>query len=252
MTHSKEPSEIQMLTWCWIRCEIENKISISLIPLALKHLIKEFTQKCIVSKIKLTIKEDLDLINILKKKLTVSIKNFTCLYRGSENNFECTQFHESFNGFNNHKFKGNFILIQSTYGNIFGGYTSKCWNQSNGPIYDPSAFLYLLRSTKYQVQQYIPLLFDLKKEHIKCAIYCHNKRGPIFGNGWDIFINNKCNARIRTEHSFAHANGSHLESYYNDNIDKLDWINQLTILGGGTKADGDFDVREYEVFAINI
>lgn len=251
--------EEEFVVFYWIRSEIEKNIIIINVPLSLKYLIQQFAQKCIASKI-LTIEQDLKLINVLIKKNIVGyIKylHFKLLYRGSENNFECLKFHTCFNNENdddNENLGGNITIFKTEYGNILVGYASKSWNKghSYGWIRDDQAFLLLLQSNKHEVQSKLPMIFDIKQGHEKYALYCDYLNGPIWGRGWDIFINNHCNVKQKMGTSFTSRNTSKLFSYYNKYVDDFQLINKLTIFGGGYKPHGRFDIKEYELFSINI
>ena len=246
----------EFVVFHWIRTQIEIYHTNFNVPISLKYLIQQFAEKCIASNI-LTIKQDLILIDVLiTKKLiqyTDNYCNFKLLYRASENNFKCLKFHTSFDNETINKSLGNITIVETKYKNIFVGYASQSWNkgESHGWIKDEQAFLSLIRSNKHEVQSKLPLIFDLKPGHEEHALYCHYSFGPIFGKS-DIHINNDCNQKQKQGESFHSVNASTLLSYYNEQIENFQWINQLTILGGGTKPHGGFDVKEYELFSINI
>ena len=84
--------------------------------MALKQLMIQFSNRIIGCKL-LTIKEDLDFFNLLLTELP-SIRRFKLFFRASDHQFSAKKFHEYCNN------KGSImIMIQSNWGNVFGGYT---------------------------------------------------------------------------------------------------------------------------------
>jgi hypothetical protein len=97
------------------------------------------------------------------------VQDWNLIYRGSRDGFEAKNFHSKCNDKLN-----TLVIIQSTNGNVFGGYTEKSW--SGGPYFktDTNAFIF----------SYINKKND--KIKMKCiqsdkAIYCRDDYGPIFG-----------------------------------------------------------------------
>lgn len=72
------------------------------------------------------------------------------------------------------------VIIKTTTGNIFGGYTDKSWTKNDR--YDSSikSFIFRLRPA---IDWYI-----LKSAFHSKAVYHASLYGPIFGNGHDIFV----------------------------------------------------------------
>ena len=67
-------------------------------------------------------------------------KKWNLIYRSSRDGFEASSFHSKCDNKPN-----TLIIIKSTNGNVFGGYTEKSWNHSGG-LYgdvknDPNSFL---------------------------------------------------------------------------------------------------------------
>jgi hypothetical protein len=100
------------------------------------------------------------------------------LYRASVDQFTAKNFHLKCDGN-----KDTLIVIKSTSGNIFGGYTKVDWSQVQSPGHksDADAFLFSL------VNEYkTPLL--MKCCHSDNAVWCDNQCGPEFGIYSYIFI----------------------------------------------------------------
>lgn len=71
----------------------------------------------------------------------------------------------------------NVVIIKTTKGFIFGGYTSISWDKSNKYKTDANAFLFSISMKK---------IYLIKT--ISEAILCNDSAGPIFGSGHDIYI----------------------------------------------------------------
>jgi hypothetical protein len=155
---------------------------------------------------------------------------FALLYRGSADGFEAADFHRKCDGHGN-----TVTVIQTTAGNIFGGFTPCAWDSSSGSKPDESqkSFLFSLNSPFLRDPKVFPLKVERKHE----AIYCGAAYSAVFGwnNGCpDILVYNSCNSRSNYYHGFGTA--------YNNN----------TSLDGKTFLDGgaNWSVREIEVFEI--
>ena len=234
-TDNNKDEQIAFIVFSWIRNNCKNIY----IPFVITKIIIEFTQKCFKKSNILNIKQDLDLVHLLSKELTNYIKKYVIddlIYRASDYDFEYEEFHAKFNEYEqNEKLAGNVVIIESALGNIFGGFTSKCWNaSSNCHVKDKYAFIFLLKSDRKEID--MPITFKLKKEHESYAIYCYKNCGPIFGNGYDIYIGKK------THYT---PNSSTLQSYHNENYIHNPWTR--SIAGGYAKQ---FELIDYEVFAI--
>ena len=71
--------------------------------------------------------------------------------------------------------------MKSHLNKIFGGYTSQSWEGYNIYKNDNSAFLFSLSDKK------------IFKCNSRKSIYCNNNFGPVFGNGHDLLISDRCN-----------------------------------------------------------
>lgn len=117
------------------------------------------------------------------------------IYRGSDDGFSANDFH-----FKCDYKKNTLIIIKSTSGNVFGGYTSQDWSGS-GYKSDLSAFVFSYKNGFNK-----PI--KLKCAEPTLAISCHQHTGPTFGAGHDLFISNNCNTNHSSYanlcHSFKH------------------------------------------------
>lgn len=81
-----------------------------------------------------------------------SDQRFELLYRGSENNYNWSEFHAKCDN------KGpTLVIVKSVNGFIFGGYTKAKWNKpdgSHGFIADSEAFVYRLKTPGLESGKY--------------------------------------------------------------------------------------------------
>eukprot|EP01084_Bolivina_argentea_P103946 186168_1 len=166
-------TNMELVVWYFVRREYEHKFDQIDIPMALKYLIRNFSNPIIGSKL-ITIKEDLYFIELLLTKLS-NIYKFNLLYRASENEYLANKFHELCDGYG-----PTITIIKSNYGHIFGGYTIKKWTSNTGYVKDENAFLFLIRSS--DSSQKCPILFELTGDP-EWAVRHQNNRGPKFGQG---------------------------------------------------------------------
>jgi len=126
---------------------------------------------------------------LAKMLRSVSKKMGEILYIASQDGDTAAKFHSKCDN------QGpNVVIIESTTGAVFGGYTDRTWT-GGAPIKSTTSFLYRLRPvmTKYA-------LIGGKEKY---AIWPDPKRGPTFGGGHDIEI--KSSALSAT----SHTNGGH-------------------------------------------
>ena len=158
-------------------------------------------------------------INKIKEWLVKPIKEIKKIYDTSSDTANAGCFHRKCDN------KGpTLILIKSTNGSRFGGYTSENWGATHGAcIKDDTAFLFSLTHKK-----------KFKVDLPTFAIHNNRNFGPIFGDnngdGHDILISNYC-----TQNNESHTSGCYypLDSKY--------------FLNNGTK---NFTVQVYEVYQI--
>ena len=124
-------------------------------------------------------------------------QNWRLLYRATRDGFSAKDFHQKCD-----HFKNTLVVIKSTEGNVFGGFTSCPWNSissiSNsvggttyGYVSDASAFIFSLvnKSNKPFKTVY----------GIGQGVYCDKARGPSFGYCEPI-LSNKLNIKDYTAH----------------------------------------------------
>jgi hypothetical protein len=106
------------------------------------------------------------------------------LYRASRDGFKVTDFHRLCDN------KGATVtVIRSKEGYVFGGYADQRWNGSDGHVGSSSAFLFSLVRPSSSVAMMLPL----NGKANKYAMYCDSTHGPVFGGGYDIFVNESSN-----------------------------------------------------------
>ena len=102
------------------------------------------------------------------------------IFKATKNGFSADNFHKRCDGF-----EGTLTVINTVDSFIFGGYTEALWSHSDTFKEDMNAFLFSLVNKENS-----PIKIDcFKKKH---DIFCHSDYGPTFGDGHDIFIENKC------------------------------------------------------------
>ena len=110
--------------------------------------------------------------------------SFTLLYRATEHGFKASTFHERCDN------KGRTLALfkSADTNDIYGAYTSVCWDSSGTSKQDKEAFLFSLVNKENK-----PLIFysDPWSPH---SIFCHEAFGPIFCERHDLLINDCANA----------------------------------------------------------
>jgi hypothetical protein len=118
---------------------------------------------------------------ILDKWMKPSPKKWKLIYRGTKDSFSSQSFHKNCDGIGE-----TVTIVQSSNGNIFGGYTSSNWDQSTSYKFDSDSFIFSLKNS-----QNLPMKLD--KISGKESIYCDYNYGPTFGSGHDFYIYDKSN-----------------------------------------------------------
>ena len=131
--------------------------------------VKDFYFSSIISK------DDIPLILLWMPK---KVKNFELLYDSIKDGTNTGAFHKKCDGK-----KPTITFVKTKKNRRFGGYTEKCWNESNGNyIVDENSFIFSIdEKEKYPVSQ------------AKYSIYNNDSYGPTFGGGHDLYISNFCN-----------------------------------------------------------
>lgn len=112
------------------------------------------------------------------------------IYRASEHGFDAADFHRCCD-----TFAPTVSIIQTDFGNIFGGFTIVPWSSATlrADQADPTAFLFTLKNTL----NIPPTKFPVAKEYQQCAISHNPTCGPNFGSpkneGSDLCLRNKFN-----------------------------------------------------------
>ena len=239
---SSSPTNVlELITSHYVRNNYEKEYNQN-VPMALKYLILQFSNKVFSRKL-LSNKQDLGLYKLISTKLS-NIHRFNLLFRASDHEYSAAKFHEYCDN------KGPTItIIQSNWGNIFGGYTSKSWKSDNSMIRDENAFLFLIKSDDISLESKCPLLLELQEFYVQWAIEGHSADGPVFG-AHDIRIVDKCNKKIKkqnNEYNICEVSHSNQRAYIHPLV--------KNICGGNIKVDNVlneylFQVIDYEVFPI--
>jgi len=97
------------------------------------------------------------------------------LYQASKDGQSVSTFHSYCNG------KGpTVVIVETSIGNLFGGYAATSWSNSGGYTTSPGSFLFQLRPSMKRYNQ--------NNKNSKNAIYSSSSYGPTFGNGHDLYI----------------------------------------------------------------
>ena len=143
------------------------------------------------------------------------------LYKGPNSNFDATSFHLGFDNV-----VPCLILIETTNGVRFGGFTNKTWKGENEYKIDNTAFLFSLNFLeKYPINQHCAGTAILAKTQYLCA----------FGKG-DLVIFDHCNK--------CYCKSDFPNSYMCQN-------NQVNPKLRLTNYNRDFIVKDYEVFLVS-
>ena len=275
---------IELIIMYFIRIHFEKKFK-QYVPMAIKNLIFLFSKNGSIGSKLLNFSQNLNLLQLLREYIA-GIIGFKLLYRASEHQFTAKSFHENCVGMDK---LGQIVIIKSNHDTIFGGYTSKDWARIPTELTDDDeefdhtlslwsafedritrytddkfAFLYLVKSDKEEFDKQCPMYFPIKRDQTNFAIGVDYNCGPIFGNGKDIYIADKCNKKRKVEDTkYPIDDISRNHTYFA----AYDGDTQAIVLCGGEKnwigywddeeqemnpygLSGKFDVIEYEVFHV--
>lgn len=113
--------------------------------------------------------------NLLIKWLGTPRRSWKLAYKATKDGWSSYDFHRLMDG------KGeNIVVIQSTNGYIFGGYTPISWASSGSYSYDPKSFLFSLVNGTGK-----PVKMENNASN-KNSIYRSSSYGPTYGGGHDI------------------------------------------------------------------
>lgn len=171
--------------------------------------------------------KNLDFQRILNSWYGNPKQTWRLLYRASTNGYSADSFHRHCDGHS-----PTYVLVVNNSGDICGGFTDVAWSAPTDPKgrYQTSemSFLFTLVNSK----DVPPSKFEVIKK--KFAVVHHQRCGPCFGAGADLFISNDCNKNINSYSNLPH-------SYDGQNVTE-------NILMG----DYNFRVKDYEVFTPNL
>ena len=113
----------------------------------------------------------------VRKTLGKNIKYYRLIFRASRNGYRAENFHENCDGK-----KNTIVFIQARNGRRFGGFTEAKWDKSNGYKSGEHGFIFSLDNKE--------IYYNKKNNY---DIYCYSDKGPAFGGGHDLFIDDNCN-----------------------------------------------------------
>jgi hypothetical protein len=121
------------------------------------------------------------------------------IYQASTNGFGAANFHSYVDGVN-----GTLLVIKSTGGNIFGGFTMINWGaaySNNGFYYaDPSAYIFSLVNK----MNYPSLAHNIRKP-IDYSVVVSPTYGPTFGGGHDLHVADQSNSNMNSYTGFGNT-----------------------------------------------
>jgi hypothetical protein len=155
-----------------------------------------------------------------------TVKRWTLLYRGSRDGFGGSNFHEKCDGKSN-----TLIVIETTKGFVFGGFTPVAWDSSNSYKPDSSrkSFLFTVKNLRGSDGRKFAMASSAN------AIYCNSSYAPLFGSKCDICVVDGCNGNTTSSTDLGGA-------FTNDT-----GINGQQVFTG----ERNFAVKEIEVFVID-
>lgn len=155
-------------------------------------------------------------------------RHWNLIYRASEHNYTSKSFHERCDG------KANtLVIIKSSYGWIFGGYTPLTWDPSVIYQNDSESFIFSLKNP----HETEPMRF-MKRTEGKISIESNPMAGPIFGVD-DIHISEDCTEGCNCWIDNDGTQGYETHSMYKNGL----FVNTNT-----PDEKNKFDVTDYEVF----
>ena len=151
-------------------------------------------------------------------------KNMELIYRATEDGATSEIFHKKCDN------QGPTIcLIKNENGNIFGGYASISWNNTNGYTSAPDSFLFTLTN----IHNTSPTKFPNSNKDY--SLFFNDKYGPTFGGGHDLHIDTQI-LDSKADSSFPHS--------YKDTLGK-----GRSVFTGNMNSKS-FKLKELEVFKL--
>ena len=155
-------------------------------------------------------------------------KKIELIYRGSRDGTLSKNFHEKCDN------QGPTItLIKNEKGNIFGGFSSVSWTSLGKYKQAPNSFLFTLTN----IYGTNPTKFQLKNNNDSNAICNNSSYGPLFGNGWDLYVRNDF---------FNNGIYSNFPNAYEDSIGK----GKSIFTGDPNNNNKYLKIKEVEVFKL--
>ena len=201
--------EQDYLVCYYVRTNYEKLYNVH-VPLALKGVLKKFSNKIIPSKL-MTIGEDLKFYSALVSKLS-NINDFTTfslVFTATEHvNNKAGAFHRACD-----RVPNTLTIIRSNHGNVFGGYAEAPWMSKEHQTYlnskgksitaarysidDDAAFLFLIRSADKKINNKAPMVFPLEYAYL----WYHYENGPSWGNmiGPELVIADHCDDSVNEQ-----------------------------------------------------
>lgn len=113
------------------------------------------------------------------------------IYRASRDGFNASDFHLKCDGI-----KNTLVVIQSSNGYVFGGFTKKAWSSNDEWIEDPESIIFsLFNHEKTTFKGYV--------KRFVSAIGCFSSKGPRFGD--DITIASSSNVNEESYSVYGHS-----------------------------------------------
>lgn len=185
-----------------------------------KPLVKEIFHESVLIR---NLEEETFIFNLFQEN--ISNYDVNLIYKASRDGFNSKRFHYFCDR------KGpTLVVIKSSKGMVFGGYTSKSWkSKAKGEFQeDDKAFIFsLTKKTKH----------ELHERFIDKATYMNENNGPVFGAGFDIFISEHCD---KDRESFSNLGISY---EIDDELSTNEGRQYLA-------EEFNFNVKEIEVFSI--
>ena len=141
---------------------------------------KSMIDSCILQR-----KEQFKLISILANQ-NILYNSIQLLFRASRDGYSSKSFHQNCDGY-----ADTITILISDKNRIMGAFTTIAWSSDFGYKRDECAFLFSLRHEKKLKRH----TFKVKSSENKKAIYHSPDAGPIFGEGFDLFIQSHCNEK---------------------------------------------------------
>jgi hypothetical protein len=122
---------------------------------------------------------------------------WTLAYVGTRDGFESIKFHEKCDG------RGeSVVVIKSTTGSIFGGYTPCNWGGSSNYVFDQRTFLFTLESPSGKPRKFS----NTGSQHSNTySIYANSGYGPTFGGGHDLYVVSQCDKHTSSYTNLGHS-----------------------------------------------